>query len=116
MEKQTKICCACGVQKELKNFYKNNALPSGIERRCKICKMSQAKCPRTTPKRIPKRKKEFGLNKPSKEDYKNMYYFLKLIGYNPLNAHQEFCEKYGLKPKKRSKKNRNFFTPEDLNL
>lgn len=50
-----------------------------------------------------------------KTDYIEMYRFLKKIGYDiTLPIHEQFCSKYGLKPKKRLANYKNHYTIEEL--
>ena len=56
------------------------------------------------------------LSTTKKSDYCAMYEFLEKIGYDlNRNIHEQFCEKYGLIPKKKRKGSPNSYFPSDCN-
>lgn len=118
---KSKICCSCSREKDIKNFPKNAVKPDGFENRCRQCKFSNKKC-----KRGPKKNKPLVL--PSdlrapmlfnvdKQDWIDMYQFLKNIGYSlDRNIHEQFCEKHNLKTRKRMHEKSLQYSPQDLGL
>ena len=97
-------------------FYKNAYLREGYDKRCKICKKNKITSRPFKEKKIIKKRNALGLHKPTKNDYENMFHMLKLIGYSPSNVHKEFCDKWKLPEKNRTKKDMSEFTYEDFDL
>ena len=118
---KTKICCSCLKTKELeKGFYKNSSMKDGRFNRCKICVNLGFNCrPKPSNKKINGGVRRAGLylGSMSKDDWIETYHFLKMIGYD-LNVciHDQFCSKYNLEPKKRTKEKSILFTASDLGL
>lgn len=123
-----KKCCACEKTQELNKFYVNKSAKDGYHPRCKKCMSYGKLCKRGRPEGTAKPKKEiqktskyFGweeirLWNPTKQDYIETYEFLKKIGYKlDESIHEQFCEKYELKPKK-GKPKKNHFSPNDCDL
>lgn len=118
---KTKICCACKKEKEIKSFYKNKMMPLGYESRCKVCKQNKLKCNGRGEygKKAgrPQLKNTPQLWNVRKEDWIETYEFLKSIGYDlNKNIHEQFCERYDLKPRKRMYEKSIQYTPKDLGL
>ncbi len=110
-----KICRACGKEKPIKSFHRNNAIPSGYDSRCKICKSQGILIRNKKPKKIQKGFQGLMLFNTRDTDYREMYLFLEMIGYDlKRDIHIQFCEKYNLQPRERPKKSENFFSLEDL--
>lgn len=98
---ETRICKACGVEKLLTQFHRCNNCLQGTVGVCKVCK-SQG---RTVPKdyKVPKFNQNWSLtddklmrlNGVSKEDYLQMYEFLRGIGYDvDGDVHRQFLDKW----------------------
>ena len=118
---KTKICCACKKEKDIRCFYACQKIADGYENRCKICKKERIKC--NSNKKLlksPGRPKERELPElwnVRKGDWIETYKFLESIGYNlNENIHKQFCEKFGLLPRKRMKEKSIQYTPKDLGL
>ena len=103
---ETRICVCCGEKKTLNDFYKNATYSSGYENKCKVCKNNKVL--------IPKEKRQengtgydgysFKISQPSIEDFIEAYTALKKLGYDLTSnktIHEQFCERYNLRPKKR---------------
>lgn len=118
---KSKICCSCSKDKDIKNFPKNSVKPDGYENRCRQCKLSGKKC-RRGPKKVKPLVLPSDLRAPMlfnvvKEDWVDMYEFLKSIGYSlDRNIHEQFCEKHNLKKRKRMYERSQYFSPKDLGL
>jgi hypothetical protein len=109
-----KICRACGKEKSVKQFHKQNAA-DGYTARCKACQNSGLL--------IPKNKiKNNGvlaltLTGLKEGDYVDMYNFFERIGYSlDMDIHEQFCLKHGLKPSHPKQKFNYHFTAKDLGL
>jgi hypothetical protein len=121
---KSKICCACKKEKEITSFYRNAAMHTGWEARCKLCKQNKLKCRKpngtgrkSKPLVLPSDLKAPMLFNVVKEDWIDMYEFLKSIGYSlDRNIHEQFCEKHNLKTRKRMYERSQYFSPEDLGL
>lgn len=116
---KTKICCGCGKEKDIKHFYKNALLPTGYEKRCKICKNSRVKCKKGVGNKRgrPQLKNQPQLWNVRKKDWVDTYEFLKSIGYDlNKNIHEQFCEKHNLPTRKRMKEKSLQYSPQDLGL
>lgn len=118
---KSKICCSCLKRKELETgFHKNSAMKDGRYNRCKICVNLGLNCrPKPSNKKIKRFKKNDGpyLLNIRDTDWIEMYDFLKQIGYD-LNGsiHEQFCSKYNLTPKERTKEKSIQFTAQELGL
>lgn len=126
-----KICCACGKEKEYKNFNVDNSKKDGRYARCKMCVSNKKCCKRGRNNGIniyDPDYKEYVLkkfNKPleglrlrntSKEDYVYTYLFLQKIGYSLSESiHQQFCDKHGFETIEREEF-RFYFSPKDCGL
>lgn len=118
-----RYCPACEYEKPAKEFYRNKAIITGYEIRCKICKKNRIKINKDEP-RYPNRKpyqqewtNYFNLVGITKNDYKSMFVFLSKVGYSlEESIHVQFCKKWGLTPKQPNKPFKNTFTPKDFNL
>jgi hypothetical protein len=112
---KTKVCRACGLEKDIKHFHKAKNVSDGYIARCKKCK--------TDGNLIPKEKKEkiefrpLTLAAPSQEDYVEMYLTLKKMGYNlSSDLHIQFCERYGLKANNPKQIFKHHISQKDLGL
>lgn len=116
-----KVCCACGKDKEIKNFYKNNIREDGFDGRCKACKIACKKCRQGRRKTKPIFTKQ-DKNAPmlfnvTQKDWIEMYKFLESIGYSlEENIHIQFCEKHNLTPRKRMREKSLYYSPKDLDM
>lgn len=119
---KTKICSACGLKKSLTSFYKKGKLSEEYEARCKICRYNRVKqlkgiesiLERGRPKQDAPQ-----LWNVRRSDWIETFEFLKKIGYNlsgDKTIHEQFCEKYGLNPKKRTYEKSIQYTTKDLGL
>lgn len=115
---ESKICCACQKLKKIKDYYVNRALKSGYDNKCKMCRLHGRLCrKKDTPKRPKPKKREINLTNVTKEDWVETYLFLEKIGYDITNdLHHQFCERHGLKPRKRMKEKTLYFSPKDLGM
>lgn len=123
MEIEHKICCSCGENKEISLFFRNCGRNDGYEARCKQCKKTNKKC---VARRGKKKEKEyiepniqddFTFLHPTKEDWAWMYQMLQRLGYDlNENIHKQFCQKYGLQPKKDRYKKFKKINHTDLDL
>lgn len=116
----TKLCRACLKEKPIKLFYRNRALPSGYDSKCKVCKVQGKKIYRDKTKPMKKRNNaQIFLSAPTSEDWIAAFTFLKNIGYNltgDKTIHEQFCERHGLKPKRRTREKSIQFTASDFDL
>lgn len=119
---KSKVCCSCKKEKEITSFYRNAAMPTGWEARCKLCKQNKLKCrkPNGTGRYStgrPKHRDTPQLWNVRKEDWIETYEFLKTMGYDlSKNIHEQFCERYNLQPRKRMKEKSIQYSPKDLGL
>jgi NMD protein affecting ribosome stability and mRNA decay len=121
---ETKYCEACYITKPINQFYRNNAISTGYERRCKNCHNNRVKINKEKSKYSKKKpyeqewKNYFNIVGVTKEDYKRMFIFLNKSGYSLENndIHEQFCKKWGLTPQKPKKPFKNTFSPKDFNL
>lgn len=94
---KTKVCRACGIEKDVKEFHRQKGISDGYIARCKKCKNDGILIPKDK-----KEKQEFRpltLAAPTEEDYTEMYLMLKKMKYDlSRDLHIQFCEKYGLTP------------------
>lgn len=120
MSQINKICCACGIQKPIKNFYVNNSVPAGYDSRCKLCKLNKNRCRalKGEKKVVQKRIDLFPyIANPTKKDWIEMYEFLVKIGYDlKENIHIQLCKKYNLQPRVRMKEKSKQYSPSELGL
>lgn len=118
---ELKTCCACKKEKEIKSFYRNAAMPSGWESRCKLCKKTGVKC-RASKDDDGRKKNGKTRNSPQlwnvcKQDWIDTYDFLKSIGYDlHTNIHEQFCLKHNLKPRPRMKEKSKQYSPKELGM
>ena len=112
---ETKVCKACNIEKDIKNFHRQAAVSDGYMARCKKCKL--------VGKLIPKEKKEkkeirpLTLANPSAQDYINMYKFMESIGYSlKEDLHIQFCKKYGLTPSNPKQTFSSYYSQKDCGL
>lgn len=97
-----KVCRACGIEKPILQFPTNGK--NGVKApRCKICKNNNVLIPKD--KRLNVNGRRFSssrLSNVTKDDYTNMYIFLRdIMGYDitsHLSIHEQFCLKYNLTP------------------
>lgn len=116
---KTKLCRACGREKELNSFYRHSKFKDGYNSRCKLCCIA-----RNLIREKKKEKKHTFRDNPlsgtgvTKYDYEGMWVLLKSFGYDLSRPiHQQFCEKYNLPLKKpKSQKTRNKYPPEYFDL
>jgi len=119
--KETRLCIACDVKKPINQFYRNNALIDGYEKRCKYCKINNISS-RQRPDKIYKSLKNDDDNLPSlvgltEDDFRRTYLFLKSIGYDlKRSIHEQFCEKHNLPVNPEPYKTKFYFSPKDLGL
>ena len=118
---ETTLCIACNIKKPINQFYRNNALIGGYEKRCKICKKNNISSRQKNDK-IYKSTKSTGDFSPSlvglsQEDFRSCYLFLQKIGYDlNRNLHEQFCEKHNLPVNPEPYKTKFYFSPKDLGL
>jgi hypothetical protein len=120
---EDRCCEACEVVKPINQFYRNNALIDGYERRCKMCKINRVKINKNEPK-YPNRKpyqqeweNYFNLVGVTKNNYRSMYIFLEGIGYDlSQNIHEQFCKKWNITYSPLKKPFNNHFSPEDCDI
>lgn len=100
---KTKICKACGREKEITSFYRHPKCKDGYNSRCKLCLIQ-----RNLIRYKKEEKKHTFRDNPlsgagvTKEDYEGMWLLLKALGYDlTQDIHSQFCEKYNLKLKNR---------------
>jgi hypothetical protein len=111
----TKVCAACKIKKPLDSFHKCLSAIDGRNNKCRICVNNYNKI-RNEQK---EKKRDTSLRKlaiisPTKDDFLNMYLFLKSSGYDPTkDIHKQFCEKYKLPYKVRDDKSKNIFSWKD---
>jgi len=106
---ERKICKACGVEKDIKSF---NKIGNGFLPRCKVCISTGNKIYKGNSKSHQKKRKwasfddnQIRISNPTKEDYRQMYEFLSLLGYDlksDKSIHRQFLEKHNLKMKVKS--------------
>ena len=112
---ETKVCKACNIEKDIKNFHRQAAVSDGYMARCKKCKLDGILIPKEKKEKIEFR--PLTLAAPSKEDYIEMYLTLKKMKYD-LNKdlHIQFCERYGLKPNSPKQIFKSHISQKDLGL
>jgi hypothetical protein len=112
-----KICKSCDVPKSIKEFVECKSCVGGYTPRCKFCI--------STGKMITKEKKVvsnpdqdlLGMRGITKDNYHDMYLFLKGLGYDlSKSIAEQFAERHGLKVKKRHYSKINKYTPDDFGL
>jgi hypothetical protein len=115
---QTRICKACLMTKDIKDFYQRNDMKTGRLNVCKICKKIKKVVlpkPKLTEEdlRYELEMKYIKLDVVTQQDYFTLYEVLKDIGYDIANGdiHQQFCDTHNLKPKKRPAQHENAFLP-----
>lgn len=118
---KTKVCCYCGIEKPIKNYYVNNNLPSGFMPRCKVCFNNGNRCRKR--KGTAKIMKRDGMAPKlwnvRKSDWVDTFMFLKKIGYElsgDKTIHEQFCERHNLEPRGRMKEKSIQYSPKDLGL
>jgi hypothetical protein len=105
-----KKCITCEKEKDVKHFHKSSHYKDGRQSRCKICKLyGKSKQPH---KHIKVEKdswaNNFSLAGCKDADFCKSYKLLTLLGYSVEgNVHLQFCEKYGLEPKKKQTRDEN---------
>lgn len=119
--RKTKTCCSCLKVKDFeKDFYRNKQYEDGKYSKCKFCLLKGSFCvKKSKEKKKTKRDDQLYLTGNSKNDWKEMYFFLNKIGYDlgsDLTIHQQFCLKYNLKERKISRTKQKYFSPVDLGL
>ena len=120
MSLESKVCGACNKLLKIKWFYTCKTCRDGYYARCKTCKKDGIKIYKGVKK--PKSTRNYShlsLFAPTKEDWVDTYMFLKGIGYEireDKTIHEQFCEKYNLKPKKRTPEKSVQFSAKDLGL
>lgn len=116
---KTKICKACGREKELDSFYKHGKCKDGYNSRCKLCIIHRnfIRYKKETKKHTFRDNPLSGAG-VTKHDYEGMWLLLKSFGYDLSRPiHEQFCEKYNLPLKKRkSQKTRDKYPPEYFDL
>lgn len=121
---KTKTCCSCNKNKDIKDFYRNKLVKDGRMGKCKLC-MSQGLSCRSQYKvkheRSGRPRKIDGpvMYNVAKEDWIEMYEFLSRIGYKlsgDKTIHEQFCERYNLRPRKRMYEKSIQYTPKDLGM
>ena len=119
---ETKVCCACNLEKPINYFYRNARLETGYEKRCKVCKRNKVKCRKSAEEKRervgrPNLRDAPQLYNVKKKDWVEMYNFLKKIGYDlTKNIHEQFCKKHNLKPRKIGYDKTIKYTPKDLGI
>ena len=115
---ETRTCASCNTKKSIKQFYRNNALIDGYEKRCKSCKINNIS---SRVKAEPKEKYNVELSMNlvglKEDDFKSTYLFLQRIGYDlKRSIHEQFCEKYNLPVNPVPYTTKYHFSPKDLGL
>jgi hypothetical protein len=120
---EDKRCEACEVIKPINQFYRNRALIDGYERRCKNCHNNRIKINKNEPKYEKKKpyqqewKNYFNIVGVTKNDYHDMYIFLRGIGYDlNQNIHEQFCKKWNITYVPQEKEFNYHFSPKDCNI
>lgn len=117
------VCNACGVEKDIKSYYKCKECKYGVMKVCKLCKNKGASSKKSDdyihPFNLEFRKSEqshFSLQGCTPQDYQMMYQILSLMGYNVSDGdiHQQFLDRFNptlktpMKYKKRKGKQTTF--------
>lgn len=116
---KTKICKACGREKEITNFYRHPKCKDGYNSRCKLCIIH-----RNLIRYKKETKKHTFRDLPlsgagvTKHDYQGMWLFLKAMGYDLTQPiHNQFCELHNLPLKKgKIQRTRERYPPEYFDL
>lgn len=121
---ETKVCKCCGIKKDNSQFHKCKACTLGTVNVCKVCKSKGLTVPKDykTPKFNIKYSKiddsMFRLNGVTKQDYLQMYEFIKGLGYDVNgDVHRQWLDKKNqdlkrpIKYKKRDYKGYNYYLP-----
>jgi hypothetical protein len=103
---ELRMCKCCSENKPLSEFYRNSTYSNGYETRCKTCKKAGLTIPKDKLYDIEDNSEayQFKISHLTEEDYLDTYRTLQAIGYDihsQKTIHQQFCEKYNLRPKKR---------------
>jgi hypothetical protein len=118
LPKETRMCASCEVTKPINQFYRNNALIDGYEKRCKTCKINNISSRvKAEPKEKYNAEVTMNLVGLREDDFKSTYLFLQSIGYDlSRNLHEQFCEKYNLPVNPVPYTTKYHFSPKDLDL
>jgi hypothetical protein len=111
---KSQICCSCGKLKEIESFYRNQQYKSGRDAKCKICKFNGSFCKKKPKSHYAPKNEALLMRSVKKEDYCDLFTFFSALGYDlEKDIHLQFCERYDLKPKKRSNKDKSRYSPAD---
>ena len=115
---ETRTCASCDVKKPINQFYRNNALIDGYEKRCKTCKINNISSRvKAEPKEKYNAEVTMNLVGLREDDFRSTYLFLQSIGYNlSKNIHEQFCLKYNLPFNPERYETNYYFSPKDLGL
>jgi len=112
---KTKVCRACGIEKDIKQYHTAKGVGDGYTARCKKCKMDGLLIPKEKKEKIEYR--PLTLAAPSMEDYVEMYLTLKVMGYDlTKDIHEQFCHKYNLIPNNPKQKFRHHISQKNCGL
>jgi hypothetical protein len=119
-----KVCPACGMKKNLKGYYRMRNYPDGYSPRCKRCILDRVIIPRNSqfkeqpkPEHLKTHEEILDMRGVTPNDIRESYLLLTSIGYNVCeNIHLQFCEKYGLKPKKKRYSKPRSTNPQSLGI
>ena len=112
---KTKLCKACNVELDIKEFSKQQGIGDGYSARCKKCKIDGNLIPKD--KKMKKILRPLTLSAPSLIHYINMYKLMENIGYSlKEDLHIQFCKKYGLTPNIPKKTFLHYFSQKDCGL
>lgn len=119
---QQKICGACKMTKDIRNFHRNNLFRDGYDSRCKLCKIEGRTCTKKHSHsefndRLKEADNGLKLSSVRREDWLQTYSLLKDMGYDlTKNISEQFCLKYGLKYKDKKDRKGLYKTPKDLGI
>jgi hypothetical protein len=112
---ETKVCKACGIEKDIKQYHTAKGIGDGYTARCKKCKLDGLLIPKEKKEKIEYR--PLTLAAPSMEDYIETYSTLKVMGYDlTKDIHEQFCKKYNLIPNNPKQKFKHHISQKDCGL
>ncbi len=117
-----KMCKACKMIKDIKNFHKNLQFRDGHDARCKLCKQKGITCTKKGShnefqKKIKDADNGLKLSSVRREDWLDTYKLLGDMGYDlTKNISEQFCEKYNLNYREKKDKKGLYKTPKDLGI
>ena len=92
MEEETRICAACEIEQPIYEFWGDNSIVGGKNRRCRTCVRNKILIP--TERRLSKFSEQ-SRKDLLKEEYDIVYSFLETIGYDlTKDLHQQFLDRH----------------------